>query len=340
MFGGFPTWSAKLAALKEPFVGRGPEDESVADFGRRRLGAGLFEQVMDPMVTGVYAASPERLSVRSAFPRIKNMEGVHGSLFRGMLAARKARSRTPVDQRAGSGSYSFLGGMTDLVEALSGALAGPLRREEPVRSLERSGNQWILRGRSRTSKFDHVVLAVPAHQLSGIDGIPVELRQDLFSVPYNPVAVVGLGYRREQVAHPLDGFGFLVPRSENRRILGTLFSSSLWPHAAPEGHVLVRSMVGGGRQPELAGLPVSELTDLVHSEMRDILGAQGDPAFVHVRSYAQGIPEYPVGHHDTLRRLRARMEGTGLHLAGNAWDGIGLNDCVAAALPRARALLA
>jgi len=185
-----------------------------------------------------------------------------------------------------------------------------------------------------------VVLAVPDHQLPGIEGIPVELRQDLFSVPYNPVAVVGLGFRREQVSHPLDGFGFLVPRSENRRILGALFSSSLWPHAAPDGHVLVRSMVGGGRQPELAGLPSAELTDLVLSEIRDILGATGDPAFVHVRSYAQGIPEYPVGHHDTIRRLRARMAGTGLHLAGNAWDGIGLNDCVAAALPRARALLA
>lgn len=339
VFGAFPTWGAKLVALKEPFVGRGPDDESVADFGRRRLGAGLFEQVMDPMVTGIYAAAPERLSVRSAFPRIKSMESVHGSLFRGMLAARKARSHVPVDQRAGSGSYSFLGGMTDLVQALFGALVGPVRREEPLRSLERSGNQWILRGRSRTAKFDHVVLAVPSHQLPGIEGIPLELRQDLFSVPYNPVAVVGLGFRREQVSHPLDGFGFLVPRSENRRILGTLFSSSLWPHAAPEGHVLVRSMVGGGRQPELAGLSAAELTDLVRSEMLDILGASGEPAFVHVRSYAQGIPEYPVGHHDILRRLRARMEGTGLHLAGNAWDGIGLNDCVAAALPRARALL-
>jgi oxygen-dependent protoporphyrinogen oxidase len=229
--------------------------------------------------------------------------------------------------------------MTDLVQALSGALVGPVRREEPLRSLERSGNQWILRGRSRTAKFDHVVLAVPSHQLQGIEGIPGELRQDLFSVPYNPVAVVGLGFRREQVSHPLDGFGFLVPRSENRRILGTLFSSSLWPHAAPEGHVLVRSMVGGGRQPELAGLSAAELTDLVRTEMREILGATGDPSFVHVRSYAQGIPEYPVGHHETIRRLRARMAGTGLHLAGNAWDGIGLNDCVAAALPRARALL-
>jgi oxygen-dependent protoporphyrinogen oxidase len=339
VFGGFPTWAAKLAALKEPFVGRGPQDESVADFGRRRLGAGLFEQVMDPMVTGIYAASPERLSVRSAFPRIKNMETLHGSLFRGMLAARKSRSRVPLDQRAGSGSYSFAGGMTDLVQALAGRISGQLRRDEPVRSLERSGNLWILRGRERTGKFDHVVLAVPSHQLSGIDGLPVEIRQDATSVPYNPVAVVGLGFRRDQVAHPLDGFGFLVPRSENRRILGTLFSSSLWPHAAPEGHVLVRSMVGGGRQPELAGLSASALTDMVRSELADILGATGDPSFVHVRAYAQGIPEYPVGHHDTIRRLRSRMEGTGLHLAGNAWDGIGLNDCVAAALPRARALL-
>jgi oxygen-dependent protoporphyrinogen oxidase len=339
VFGGFPTWAAKLAALKEPFVGRGPQDESVADFGRRRLGAGLFEQVMDPMVTGIYAASPERLSVRSAFPRIKNMETLHGSLFRGMLAARKERSRVPLDQRAGSGSYSFAGrhdgscpgpGGKDLgtaaprrTGAFPGAVGKPL---DPPRSGADREIRPCGAGRSFPPAF--------RHRRSARGNPPgCDLR------PLQPGGRGGAGVPARAGGAPLDGFGFLVPRSENRRILGTLFSSSLWPHAAPEGHVLVRSMVGGGRQPELAGLSASALTDMVRSELADILGATGDPSFVHVRAYAQGIPEYPVGHHDTIRRLRARMEGTGLHLAGNAWDGIGLNDCVAAALPRARALL-
>jgi len=271
--GSFPTWPAKLASLREPFVSRGPEDESVAAFGRRRLGAGLFEQIVDPMVTGIYAADPERLSVLSAFPRLKAMEARSGSLVRAMWAGRKARRDTPAERRAGSGSYSFAGGMSDLVHGLAAVLHGPLRRGEPVRSLERAGNRWLLRGATASGEFDHVVLAVPAHQLHDLAGLPDDLRADLESVPFNPVAVVGLGFRRDMVDHPLDGFGFLVPRLERRGILGTLFTSTLWPGVAPDGHVLLR------------------------------------------------------------------MWDSGLHLAGNSWDGIGLNDCVAAALPRARMIL-
>jgi oxygen-dependent protoporphyrinogen oxidase len=264
------------------------------------------------------------------------MEEAHGSLVHALWNARKARSDQP---RKAGGSYSFLGGMADLVAALSGHLTGPLHHDQPVRSMERREDRWLLRGRTLEAEFDHVVLAVAAHQSADIEGLPDEIRQDLASIPYNPVSVVGLGFDRGQVAHPLDGFGFLIPRIEGRRILGTLFTSSLWPHAAPQGKVMLRSMVGGGRQPELAGLPRQELVELVRSELAGILGISGEPEFVHVRSYAHGIPQYPVGHFETVRRVKAHLEGTGLHVAGNAWDGIGLNDCVAAALPRARALL-
>lgn len=339
VFGSFPTWSAKLAALREPFVAKGPDDESVADFGRRRLGDGLFEQIMDPMVTGIYAANPERLSVLSAFPRIKAMEASHASLVRAMWAKRKDRASTPKEQRAGSGSYSFAGGMSDLVRTLASSVRGPVRRGERALSIEHDGDRWLLRGAATSGEFDRVVLAVPAHQIHDLQGIPADVRKDLESVPFNPVAVVGLGFARGQVSHPLDGFGFLVPRLEKRKILGTLFTSSLWPDVAPEGHVLLRTMVGGGRNPELARLPREELVELVRQELADLVGARGEPVFVHVRAYEHGIPEYPVGHQAMLRSLKERLRGTGLHLAGNSWDGIGLNDCVAAALPRAREML-
>lgn len=340
VFGSFPTWGAKLGALKEPFVGRGPDDESLAAFGRRRLGEALFEQVMDPMVTGIYAANPELLSVRSAFPRIKNMELAHGSLLAGLWNGRKARAKLPPDQRAGSGSYSFVGGMSDLVGALGSRVKGAVRTDQPLLRMERTAAGWRLHGRDRSDEFDQVVLAIPSYQYGAIEGLPLDVLADIGSVPYNPVAVVGLGFRRQDVEHPLDGFGFLVPRLEGRRILGTLFSSTLWPHAAPEGHVLVRTMVGGGRQPALARLPADELVGLVRQELTSLLGLRAAPVFEHVRSYERGIPQYPVGHHETIRRLRSRLDGTGLHLAGNAWDGIGVNDCVAAALPRARSILA
>ncbi len=338
--GAFPTWGAKLRALREPFVPRGPDDESVAEFGARRLGRGLMQQIMDPMVTGVYAAAPERLSVRSAFPRIKSIEMAHGSLFAGLRAEAKARKALPPDQRTASVSYTCLGGMTELVRALSAKVSGPVHRERRILSLSREGNRWAL-GTAEGSQgaFDYVVLAVPAYDLARIQGFPAELVPDLERLPYNPVTVVGLGFDRSQVAHPLDGFGFLVPKSETRRILGTLFSSSLWPHTAPVGKVLLRTMVGGGRQPELASLPDGALVDMVRHELSELLGARGEPVYVHITRHARGIPEYPVGHHETIRRLKARLDGTRLHLAGNAWDGIGVNDCVSAALPHARAIL-
>lgn len=338
VFGAFPTWGAKLRALWEPFVARGPQDESVAEFGARRLGRGLMEQIMDPMVTGVYAASPERLSVRSAFPRIKTMEMAHGSLVAGLWAGHKeakAQGRKHV-----SGSYTFRGGMAELGRTIAAKVAGPLHQERQILSLRREGSRWAL-GAADGSQgvFDHVVLAIPTFDVARIDGFPADLLPDLGLLRYNPVCVVALGFDRSQVEHPLDGFGFLVPKLENRKILGTLFSSTLWPHTVPQGKVLLRTMVGGGRQPILAEYSEPDLVDMVRGELSDLLGVRGDPEFVHIARYSRGIPEYPVGHHDTVRRLKAQLEGTGLHLAGNAWDGIGVNDCVAAALPRARAIL-
>jgi len=338
LFGSFPEWPARLGLLRDLFASRGPADESVADFARRRIGAGLLDQVLDPVVTGIWAADPERLSIRSSLGALKDQESIHRSLLLGMFSRRKApRDERPAGPRGGS--YTFRGGMAQLVATLAGALSGPVRTGVPVTSIERDGAAWLLHAGDRTERFDQVVLALPAWQIPSLGCLPPELVQELDHIPYNPVAVVGLGFRRQDVAHPLDGFGFLVPKLEARRILGTLFSSTLWPHAAPDGHVLLRTMVGGGRQPHLAALSEDELVALVREELRELLGVEGEPVFRHVAVWPRGIPEYPVGHHDRIRMLRVRLAGSGLHLAGNAWDGIGVNDCVAAALPRARAIL-
>lgn len=338
LFGSFPEWPARLGILRDLFASRGPQDESVADFARRRLGSGLLEQILDPVVTGIWAADPERLSIRSSMGALKDRETIHRSLLLGLLSGgRKAPGRAVEGPRGGS--YTFRGGMAQLVERLAASLEGPVHTGRKVDSLRRGEDGWLLGTGSQTEPFDHVVLALPAWQIAGLEGLPSDLLAETTHLPYNPVAVVGLGFRREDVAHPLDGFGFLVPKRAGRRILGTLFSSTLWPHAAPTGHVLLRTMVGGGRQPGLATLPEDQLVALVRSELSEILGVSGEPVFTHLAVWPKGIPEYPVGHHDRVRRLRALLAGTGLHLAGNAWDGIGVNDCVAAALPRARALL-
>lgn len=338
LFGSFPDWSARLGVLRDLFAPRGPEDESVADFARRRLGPGLLDQVLDPVVTGIWAADPERLSIRSSMGALKDRETIHRSLLLGLLSRGNKASSKPVEGPRG-GSYTFRHGMAQLVASLAASVKGPVHTGRRVESMERRPEGWILRHGGSSERFDHVVLALPAWQIADLDGIPSELLVESSQLPYNPVAVVGLGFRREDVAHPLDGFGFLVPKLAGRRILGTLFSSTLWPHAAPAGHVLLRTMVGGGRQPELASLTEDELVSLVRSELADLLGVRGEPVFRHLAIWPKGIPEYPVGHHERVRRLRAQLVGTGIHLAGNAWDGIGVNDCVAAALPRSRALL-
>lgn len=341
--GGFPRLTGVLRGMFEPLIPRGPEDESVFEFGKRRLGRELAESVLDAMVTGVYAADPNRLSVRAAFPRIKSLETEYGSLLWGMVRkhakARKENAhRCPAHK--GKGSFSFRGGMAELVATLRGAITGGVHQNRPLTGIYREGSRWKLVSGSEESVFDHVVLAIPAYSLAGIPGdLPGGLREECTQVPYNPVAVVCLGFERGQVAHPLDGFGFLCPGREKRKILGTLFSSTLWPHTVPEGKVMLRTVVGGGRQPENASLPDAELVELVRSEVAELLGVHGQPVFQHVVKWERGIPEYQVGHAGRVKALQTSLEGSGLWLAGNAWDGIGVGECVAAAGVRSKAIL-
>ena len=335
--GGFPRLRGVLRGALEPLISRGPEDESVMDFGQRRLGRELAESVMDPMVTGVYAANPYRLSVRSGFPRIKELETRYGSLLLGLI-------RKSLDRKApkplGKGSFSFQGGMTTFVDGVRAHLRGPVYQNRPLTGIFREGERWRLVSGEFEGVFDQVVLAIPAHTLSGIPGdLPPGLREEAAQIVYNPVAVVCLGFDREQVSHPLDGFGFLCPAREKRKIMGTLFTSTLWPDAAPSGKVLLRTMVGGGRQGELAFQPEEQLVEMVRSELAELLGIHGQPVYRFVVKWEKGIPEYQVGHAGRVAQLHASLEGTGLWLAGNAWDGIGVGECVAAATPRARAML-
>jgi oxygen-dependent protoporphyrinogen oxidase len=335
--GGFPRLHGVLRGALEPLIPRGPEDESVMDFGRRRLGRELAESVMDPMVTGVYAANPYRLSVRSGFPRIKELETRYGSLLLG-LVRKKLDRKTP--KPLGKGSFSFQEGMAEFVAGVQASLRGPVHQDRPLTGIFREGGRWRLVSGESEGVFDQVVLAIPAHALSGIPGdLPPGLREQAAQVVYNPVAVVCLGFDREQVAHPLDGFGFLCPAREKRKILGTLFSSTLWPNSAPSGKVLLRTMVGGGRQGELAFLPEDQLVEMVRSELADLLGIHGQPSYRFVVKWEKGIPEYQIGHAGRVEQLRASLQGSGLWLAGNAWDGIGVGECVAAAGPRACAML-
>jgi oxygen-dependent protoporphyrinogen oxidase len=327
---------SKLALLWEPFVP--PSDpaaeESVADFVRRRFGSELLTYVAGPFVAGIYAGEPEALSVRHALPKLYALEQEHGSVIRGAVAQLRARQR---GRGGGSASQvlSFPKGMGELAEGLAGRLGDSIRTSSPVRRIARTGFLWGVATDQGETRHEGVVFAGPAHALAELafDCDGASRIRELSAIPYAPVAVVVLGFERGAVAHPLDGFGILVPAVERRRVLGVLFSSSLFPDRAPSNHVTLTTFVGGMRQPELVALAPEALVALVREELTELVGAFGEPAFRHVVVWPRAIPQYVVGYGQWLNLLD-EIEGAnaGLALVGSYRYGVSVGDALAAGL--------
>jgi oxygen-dependent protoporphyrinogen oxidase len=316
--------SAKLALLREPFVGRPAAggEESIAAFVRRRLGQRWLDRAVGPFVSGVYAGDPERLSVRWAVPRLHALERDHGSLLRGALAKR----RGPAPEE---GLLGFRGGFGELASRLA-LRVGDVRTEAPVTRLRRRAGCFSLDTPDGTIEARQVVLALPAEETAELLAVESEGKSlELAGVPYAPIAVACLGYRRAQVAHPLDGFGFLAARGQGLRVLGCLFTSSLFPERAPRGYVALTVFVGGALDPAAALAPEQEVLRLVETDLAIALGVEGAPAFRHVQRWPRAVPQYEVGHGrfvDLGLALEARMPG--LFLAGNWAGGASVPDSI------------
>lgn len=328
------SFRGKVRVLREPFAPPPPEgDETLAAFARRRLGPEALDYLIDPMVSGVFAGDPERLSLRAAFPRIAELEREYGGLFKALWRLGRERRRARGAGPAGPGGTltSFRGGVRTLIETLTAALADAVVLGTPVRRLERTASGYrVLAGTPEQGiPASAVVFACPAYEAARICGdLAPTLAAELDAIPYAPVTVVATAYAREDVPHPLDGFGFLVPGREGRPILGTLWDSSVFGDRAPGGQVLLRTMVGGARHPDLAGSPDRDLLDAVRAQLRDFLGVRADPTRVWIYRHERGIPQYEVGHGDRLARMDAALrDHPGLFLCHNAYRGIALNDC-------------
>ena len=323
---------AKFALLGEPFRRRAAADaeESVAQFVERRLGTEFLDYAVNPFVGGVYAGDPRRLSVRHGFPKLHALEQEHGSLIRGALARRNT-SGGPKGRM-----FSFPQGMEELPLALARALGDAVQLRAVVRSIRPQGAGWDLLierdGRRQHAHFSAVVCALPADALAELPFESAPLAERLTAlreIEHPPVTSVFTGFRREDVAHPLDGFGLLVPEVEHGRVLGTLFSSTLFPGRAPAGHVGLTSFVGGSRQPELARLPDADLIEVVRSELARLLGVRRHPVFVHVHRWARAIPQYTLDyarHKETV--VAFERSAPGLFIGGNCRDGISLANCI------------
>jgi oxygen-dependent protoporphyrinogen oxidase len=327
----------KLRFLTEPFTRPRvrPADVSLAAFGRDHFGQEVVDYAINPLVAGIYAGDPETLSTKYAFPKLWEIEQMQGSLIRGQIAAmrqRRARGEKPATR-----IVSFARGLQTLPAALAARLpAGAIRTRTAVISLS-PGQPWKLVSRrdglAATDEFDAVVLALPAAALASLPigragGNPLTA---LGLVDYPPVASLFLGFRREQVAHPLDGFGALVPAVEHRSILGVLFSSTLFPDRAPAGHVALTVYVGGTRQPELARLAPDALRQRVLVDLRDLLGVTGEPVFAHAAFWPLAIPQYNLGYERFLEAMtKAEAQHAGLFIGGHVRDGISVANCIAA----------
>ncbi|HUL52495.1 MAG TPA: protoporphyrinogen oxidase [Opitutaceae bacterium] len=327
----------KLRLITEPFARARvrPADVSLATLVRDHFGQEIVDYAINPLVAGIYAGDPEKLSARHAFAKLWEIEQRHGSLIRGQIAAmreRRARGEAPASR-----IVSFTRGLETLPAALAARLPpGAIRTGTAVLSLS-AGTPWKVVSRhgglAATDEFDAVVLALPAAALARLPVGPAEDRPlaALDGVAYPPVTSLFLGFRREQVAHPLDGFGGLVPEIEHRSILGVLFSSTLFPGRAPDGHVALTVYVGGTRQPDLGRLPPEALRPRVLADLRDLLGLRGDPVFAHATSWPHAIPQYNLGYERFLDAMtRAETRHAGLFIGGHVRDGISVANCIAA----------
>jgi len=333
----------KLRVLAEPFIrqNRDNPDETLASFARRRVGQEFLDYAVNPFLGGVYACSPEDLCTRHALPRLWRLEQNHGSLVAGTIALMRARRKSGT--RTKTRLASFADGLETLPRALAASLGTAVRLRTAVTGVERVATGWRLTLRpadsaasdaaspaTTTADFDTVLFTCGSAALARLVVADRQPLASLSTLPWSSVTSLALGFRREDVAHPLDGFGMLVPAKENRRILGALFSSTLFPGRAPDGHVLLTVFVGG-RQPEYAALPDAELDALVLGELRELIGVCGEPVFRHCSRVPQAIPRYTVAFGalastmDTFER-----DHPGLFIAGNSRTGISLSDCMAA----------
>jgi oxygen-dependent protoporphyrinogen oxidase len=305
-------------------------DETVAEFVERHYGPEMVDRLADPLLSGVYGGEASQLSVRAVLPRFTDMEAKHGSLGRAMLAAR--RKMAGAAKRPAAPLFTSLKeGMQQMVDALIARLdANALRVSSPVESVIAQGDGWTVSAGYQSDQFDAVIVATPAPAAANVLGMTDEkLATELNEIRYSSSVTVTLGYD-EKVRHSLPpGFGFLVPRSEGRRMLAATFVHNKFPHRAPENRAIVRCFLGGARDEQILESGEDEILRIVRAELKQILGLSAEPLFARIYKWKGAMAQYSVGHLERLRRIEARCQGLpGLALAGNGYSGIGVPDCV------------
>ena len=327
--------SGRLRLLGEPFASPHPgHDETVFEFASRRIGRQAAEVLVDAMVTGVFAGDSRKLSLAATFPKMAAMESEYGSLtkalFAKMRAARKSGSHSAGPAGPGGTLTTFSGGMVRLTDRLAESAGDRLQLKRPLQSLEREESTHILNTEEGVVESETVLLALPAERAARLmTALAPDAVQPLAATPTAPIAVVMLGYAdKNAFGRPVSGFGFLVPRSEDEALLGTLYCHDIFPGQASDGWLLLRAMVGGARSPEAVGLDDDGLLDRVRASLARVFGTDPEPDQVWIVRWEQGISQYTLGHLDRVAAAETAAGKAGIELAGSPYRGVSVNDCI------------
>ncbi len=314
----------KVRVLGELFIEAKKDDseETLQSFGYRRVGKEMTDTFLDPMVAGIFASTPDKISVNSAFPAVVKLEKEYGGLFKGMVKKRK--------KEAGPGGIlmSFKNGVSTFIERLANSLESDIEKGSEIIEVEKVDEKYRVKTEEREYLFDKVIFSTPAFVtadlLKNIDG---EITKRLKEIEYSPISVVALGY--ENLSHPLKGFGLLTTSSAKKDILGVLWDSSIFKDRAERGKKLLRVMIGGQRNPEKALKSDKELIEMAIEGIEATMGVTQKPIFTYVKRYEKGIPNYKIGHRDNVEEIMKLLKNhKNLYLSSNAYYGVGLNDCV------------
>lgn len=327
------SWRGKLRMLLDVVLPRGnmDADESIADFVHRRMGREAVEVIAEPMLCGIHAAAPEQQSLLGTFARYRDLERKHRSLILGSWRQRRAAPPVPSGGRPPSTFISLRGGVRQLIEALEARLDGSLVRGARVATITRTGDTYEIETTDgRAYGADAVIVAAPTYVASEVvANINARLAQALRAIRYVSTASVYLGFRKADVGGPLPGFGFVIPRGEQRRIFGSTWASSKFNHRAPDDFVLLRCFVGGAEHEERVEWTDAELISAARDEIADIMGLRAEPVITRVFRWRKANPQYDVGHAERVQGIYGACADTpGLFVTGGAYEGVGVPDCI------------
>jgi oxygen-dependent protoporphyrinogen oxidase len=331
---------------------RAVEDESLASFVTRRFGREALDRVVQPLISGIYTARPEKLSLRATMPRFLDLESQYGSVIKGMQSQGKKRRRARNDATGSGARYgmfvTFKNGLETLIQALESRLEDTdIRLKTPVIGIKKTrrqtGPSWEIMTRSGNALKAHgLVIAGPStHAATLLKKVDSSLAEKLSAVSYASSAVAHLAYKREQISHPLNAFGCVVPMTEKRDIIAASFSSVKYSGRAPSGYVLIRAFMGGALKPELTQYDDDKLIDTARNDLNDLLGISTKPQFAVISRWPDSMAQYEVGHLERVSTMRRQIAAhQGLQIAGNGFEGVGIPDCVRAGEQAAEAIMA